>query len=154
MTSSGAVRTSCGASADRSRASSGSTICSAFSPPTCPRSSRRFANAPPLTRCAIHGDFNPGNVLAVHGRPVAVLDWSAARLDWAAYDLACVVGLLALERDGSIDREVADRALAAYAEAGGPGEHDALVPLLRLFLLAGALFSLTVCARGETWHRQ
>src|SRR5207248_2460528 len=63
------------------------------------------ANAPPLTRCAIHGDFNPGNVLAVHGRPVAVLDWSAARLDWAAYDLACVVGLLALERDGSIDRD-------------------------------------------------
>jgi Ser/Thr protein kinase RdoA (MazF antagonist) len=112
------------------------------------------ANAPPLTRCAIHGDFNPGNVLAVHGRPVAVLDWSAARLDWAAYDLACVVGLLALERDGSIDREVADRALAAYAEAGGPGEHDALVPLLRLFLLAVALFSLTRRARGESWNPQ
>jgi Ser/Thr protein kinase RdoA (MazF antagonist) len=102
----------------------------------------------------LHGDFNPGNVLAVHGRPVAVLDWSAARLDWAAYDLACVVGLLALERDGSIDREVADRALAAYAEAGGPGEHDALVPLLRLFLLAVALFSLTRRARGESWNPQ
>ena len=71
-----------------------------------------------------------------------------------AYDLACVVGLLALERDGSIDREVADRALAAYAEAGGPGEHDALVPLLRLFLLAVALFSLTRRARGESWNPQ
>ena len=33
-------------------------------------------------------------------------------------------------------------------------EHDALVPLLRLFLLAVALFSLTRRARGESWNPQ
>jgi Ser/Thr protein kinase RdoA (MazF antagonist) len=112
------------------------------------------ADAPPLERCAIHGDFHPGNVLAVQGRPVAVLDWSFARLDWPAFDLACVVGLLALRRDGSIDREVAERTLAAYANAGGPGEPTVLVPLLRLFFLAVALFSLTRRARGQSWNPQ
>jgi Ser/Thr protein kinase RdoA (MazF antagonist) len=121
---------------------------------TFDRTREWVADSPRLTRCAIHGDFHPGNVLALNGRPVAVLDWSFARLDWPAFDLACVVGLLALERDGSIDPEVADRALAAYSDTGGPGEHSALVPLLRLFFLAVSLFSLTRRARGQSWNPQ
>jgi hypothetical protein len=63
-----------------------------------------------------------------------------------------MVGVLSLERDGSLDRDAADRALASYAEAGGPGEATAVVPLLRLFFLAVALFSFTRRARSQGWN--
>jgi Ser/Thr protein kinase RdoA (MazF antagonist) len=110
------------------------------------------ANAPDLRICAIHGDFNPGNVLAREGKVVAVIDWSFSRLDWAAADLACMTGLLAVQADGSLDERIVDEAVTPYADAGGPGEPDVLVPLLRLFFLDVALFALTRKARGESWN--
>jgi len=110
------------------------------------------AHAPPLTVCAIHGDFHPGNVLAVDGRITGVLDWSFARLDWPAFDLASIVGVLALQKDGSVEADAAEGVIATYANAGGPGEPDAVMPLVRLYLLAVSLFSLTRRARGESWN--
>ena len=108
-----------------------------------------FAEAPrTLATTAIHGDLNPGNVLMSDGKIAAVLDWSFACLDWPAFDLACLVGLLALQSDGSIDTEVAAQAIATYQDAGGTGEPEVLVPLLRLFFLSVSLFSLTTTARG------
>jgi Ser/Thr protein kinase RdoA (MazF antagonist) len=104
---------------------------------------------PELTVCAIHGDLNPGNVLTRDGRIVAILDWSFARIDWATFDLACAVGLMALREDGSIDSAVARRVVGAYGGADGPGEADAVEPLLRIFFLAVSLFSLTLTARGQ-----
>ena len=110
------------------------------------------ANAPRLARSAVHGDFHPGNVLARDGDVVAIIDWSFARLDWTAVDLAGMVGVLALEKDGSLSAAVVEHALGTYAEAGGPGEPDVLVPLLRLFFLDVALFALTRRARGQSWN--
>jgi Ser/Thr protein kinase RdoA (MazF antagonist) len=113
------------------------------------RSREWVSNAPVLTECAIHGDVHPGNVLAAGGRITGLLDWSFARLDWAAIDLAYAVGVLTLQGDGSIDPAAVDEVITTYANAGGPGEPDVLVPLLRIFFVDFALFSLTRRARGE-----
>ena len=110
------------------------------------------ASAPKLTTSAIHGDFHPGNVLARDGDVAAVVDWSFARLDWTAIDLAYVVGVLAVNEDGSLDAGVVERAIETYTDAGGTAETDVLAPLLRLFFLDVALFALTRRARGESWN--
>jgi Ser/Thr protein kinase RdoA (MazF antagonist) len=109
-------------------------------------------SAPQLTTCAVHGDFHPGNILARHAKVVTIVDWSFARLDWAALDLAFLVGVLGVNEDGSIDAAVVERAIGTYADADGPGEPEVLLPLLRLFFLDVALFALTRRARGQSWN--
>ena len=113
------------------------------------RSRAWLATQPSLAVCAIHGDLHPGNILTHDGRIAAILDWSFARLDWPAFDLACGVGISALGQDGAIDDAVAGRVVEAYTAADGPGELEPLEPLLRIFFLAISLFSLTLTARGQ-----
>ena len=109
------------------------------------------ASAPPLEECAVHGDFHPENLLASERGVEAVIDWEFARLDWAATDLAAAVTVLALQRDGTIDRAVVEETVGAYVEAGGRDESDALQPLMRQFLLSVALHVRTRKAIGASW---
>lgn len=82
---------------------------------------------------ALHGDFYPGNMLAVDGRIVGLIDWDEAllgpperELAWAAWEWA----------DGleTLDLASALEFVDVYRAAGGParriGEHD-LRPLVR-----------------------
>jgi Ser/Thr protein kinase RdoA (MazF antagonist) len=106
---------------------------------------------PPLIESAVHGDFHPENLLA-SGRGIeAVIDWEFARLDWPAADLAAAVTVLALQRDGTLDEQVADETVKAYVDAGGEDESYALDPLIRQFLLAVALHGRTRAAQGSSW---
>ena len=41
-----------------------------------------------LPRLIIHGDYGPYNLFFQHGRPVVILDFELARLDWRVTDLA------------------------------------------------------------------
>jgi Ser/Thr protein kinase RdoA (MazF antagonist) len=110
------------------------------------------ASPPPLTESAIHADFHPDNLLATDGRIKAVLDWELARLDWPAFDLAAAVTVVSLQRDGAIDRRIADETVAAYVDAGGRDESYALEPLMRIFLLEVALHGRTRKVQGASWH--
>jgi len=107
-----------------------------------------IASEPDLMTAAIHGDLNPGNVLMRGSAIVAIIDWSFARIDWPAFDLACAVGLFALENDGVLNSGLAQRVVDSYHDAGGPADTAAMKPLLRIFFLAVSLFSLSVTARG------
>jgi Ser/Thr protein kinase RdoA (MazF antagonist) len=69
-----------------------------------------------LTIGAVHGDFNPRNLLVDDHRIVAVLDWETVQLDAQIVDLADV--LLAADRPAEYWR--------AYREAGGPVEESEL----------------------------
>ena len=54
----------------------------------------------------------------------------------------------------SIDAALRDEIIAAYADAGGPGEPSAVVPLMRLESLLSALIALTRVARGLPSDRE
>jgi Ser/Thr protein kinase RdoA (MazF antagonist) len=110
-----------------------------------------LADPPPLATSAVHGDFHPENLLASERGIEAVIDWEFARLDWPAADLAAAVTVLSLQKDGTIDRGIADETVAAYIEAGGRDESHALEPLMRQFLLAVDLHGRTRKATGESW---
>jgi Ser/Thr protein kinase RdoA (MazF antagonist) len=111
------------------------------------------ANAPALEVCAIHGDFHPGNVLSRSGRIVGIVDWQYARLDWPAFELAGIVWDLAREPGSTaVDPAVRDAVVSEYGTAGGPGEPESLVSLMRLRALAALLFSLTRAARGQSFN--
>ena len=111
-----------------------------------------LASPPPLTESAIHADFHPENLLASDTRIEAVLDWEFACLDWPAYDLASAVIVVALQHDGTIDAATAENTVAAYVDAGGRDESDALEPLMRIFLLTVALHGRTRKVQGASWH--
>ena len=110
-----------------------------------------LTSPPPLAVSAIHGDFHPSNLLASERGIEGLIDWEFASLDWPAADLAAAVAVLALQKDGTIDRDVADRVVAAYVDAGGTDESYALEPLIRQFLLAVCLYVLTRAATGASW---
>jgi Ser/Thr protein kinase RdoA (MazF antagonist) len=103
---------------------------------------------PPLVRGAVHGDVYRGNLRVRDGAIVGLLDWEHARVDWPAWELAnaawesCKVG-------DELDPARAETFVAAYVDAGGPGETAPFAELLRLRLVADALYSLTSKARGE-----
>jgi Ser/Thr protein kinase RdoA (MazF antagonist) len=111
-----------------------------------------LAAAPALAYGAVHGDIYRGNLRVRDGRIVGLVDWEEARVDWPAWELANATWEVCkdMSRD-ELDRERAEHFLAAYADAGGPGERKPFEPLLRLRLLADALYSLTSKARGEPY---
>lgn len=99
-----------------------------------------------LSRGVIHGDFWAGNVVWDVDRVAAVLDWSEARVDLLARELAW--STFEFGHDGTSSRLEVDRArtfLAGYRSASGPWEPglaDLLVPLMRIELRTHARYSL------------
>ncbi|HSC72596.1 MAG TPA: phosphotransferase [Gaiellaceae bacterium] len=110
---------------------------------------REWVAGADMCTCAIHGDFHTGNVLVRDARVAGIVDWQYARLDWPALELAGMVWDLAWDgKATTIDAALRDEIVAAYADAGGPGEPTAIVPLMRLESLVSALIALTRSARG------
>jgi Ser/Thr protein kinase RdoA (MazF antagonist) len=108
-----------------------------------------------LRVCAIHGDFHTGNVLVCNGLVAGIVDWQYARLDWPALELAGMVWDLAWDgKSTAIDSGLRDEIIAAYVDAGGPGEPSAVAPLMRLESLVSALIALTRAARGLPSDRE
>jgi len=101
---------------------------------------RRFA------RGVVHGDFWAGNLLWADGRVAAVIDWSEARVDVLARELAWATwefGHDETSRELDIDR--ARTFLAGFRAVSGswePGLGDVLVPLMRVELRLNARYSL------------
>jgi aminoglycoside phosphotransferase (APT) family kinase protein len=91
----------------------------------------------------IHGDPAQQNVLWRHGRIVAVLDWEYARLEWPALELASAAWAFA--------EDDVDGFVAAYVDAGGPGEPEVFEEGLRIFVLANALYALTRGGENRDW---
>jgi aminoglycoside phosphotransferase (APT) family kinase protein len=71
--------------------------------------------APPTTATFLHRDYHPANTLWVAGRLTGIVDWTGASWGAPASDVAHLRANLGVGHDPS----VADRALAAYAAAGG-----------------------------------
>jgi Ser/Thr protein kinase RdoA (MazF antagonist) len=111
--------------------------------------------APWLTRGAVHGDLYRGNLRVRDRRIHGLLDWEDARVDWPAWELANATWELCKdEAHDRLDPDRSTRFLEAYVEADGPGEIGPFDDLLRLRLVADALYSLTNAARGEPWDLQ
>jgi len=125
-------------------------------PPVLARAFERagawLAAGPELARGAVHGDVYRGNLRVRDGRIAGVVDWEEARVDWPAWELANATWEVCKdEATDALDPVRADAFLAAYVAAGGPGELEPFEPLLRLRLVADALYSLTSRARGEPY---
>jgi len=119
------------------------------------RSSAWLAAAPLLARGAVHGDIYRGNLRVRDRRIHGVVDWEDARVDWPAWELANAAWEVCKdEASDRLDPERSARFLTAYAEAEGPGELAPFDDLLRLRLVADALYSLTSAARGEPWSSE
>lgn len=119
---------------------------------TYERSRAWLATAPWLTRGAVHGDVYRGNLRMLDRRIHGILDWEDARVDWPAWELANAAWEICKdETSDRLDAERSEHFLTAYAEADGPGELGPFDDLLRLRLVADALYSLTAAARDEPW---
>jgi Ser/Thr protein kinase RdoA (MazF antagonist) len=103
----------------------------------------------------IHSDFFPGNVIAVRGRVVGVIDWDYAKPEWLVWELGRSLWEFAKDkRRHDLRPERAGQFLAAYRAAGGPVPRDEerlLVPMIRSVRLAEALRHLTDAADGRAW---
>jgi len=119
------------------------------------RSRAWLAAAPWLGRGAVHGDLYRGNLRVRDRRICGVLDWEDARVDWPAWELANATWEVCKdEACDRLDPERSARFVDAYVEAEGPGELGPFDDLLRLRLVADALYSLTSAARGDPWSPQ
>jgi len=88
-------------------------------------------------------------------RIAAIVDWQYARHDWPALELAGMVWDLCSDCESTtLDPALCDEVVRRYVDAGGPGEPEALLPLMRLESLSSALISLTRGARGQSWDRE
>lgn len=116
---------------------------------------REWVATAELCVCAIHGDFHMGNVLVRDGSVAGIVDWQHARRDWPALELAGMVFDLCSDGEPTtLDPALRDEVIGRYVDADGPGEPDALLPLMRLESLVSALVSLTRAAKGESWDRE
>lgn len=115
---------------------------------------RKWVATADLCVCAIHGDFHTGNVLVRDGSVTGIIDWQYARRDWPALELAGMVWDLCSDGTSLPDPALRDEVVGQYVDAGGPGEPEALVPMMRLESLVSALIGLTREARGESGNRE
>jgi Ser/Thr protein kinase RdoA (MazF antagonist) len=109
-----------------------------------------LAAAPPLGRGIVHGDICRANVRVRNRSIVGVLDWEEARVDWPAWELANATWEVCRAGE-ALDAGRANDFIQAYVDAGGPGETEPFTPLLRVRLIADALYSLTRAAEGGAW---
>ena len=100
-------------------------------------------SGPQLFACPVHGDPAAQNTIWRDGRLVGLVDWEWARLDWPAVEVALAAWTFA--DDGR------DEFVAAYLDAGGPGEPTALEEGRRIGLLANALYALTRGDSDRAW---
>jgi Ser/Thr protein kinase RdoA (MazF antagonist)/ketosteroid isomerase-like protein len=97
-------------------------------------------------RGVIHGDFWAGNLVWDAGRIASVLDWSEARVDVLARELAW--STFEFGHDGTnsrLDTERARTFLDGYRAESGPWEPglaEVLVPLMRIEVRAHARYSI------------
>ena len=115
---------------------------------------REWVATAELRICAIHGDFHAGNVLVRDGNVAGIIDWQYARRDWPALELAGMVWDLCSDGTSGPDAALRDEVVRQYIDAGGPGEPEALMPLMRLESLVSALIGLTREARGDSGNRK
>jgi Ser/Thr protein kinase RdoA (MazF antagonist) len=114
-----------------------------------------LAAAPWLTRGAVHGDVYRGNLRVRDRRIRGILDWEDARIDWPAWELANATWEVCKDEERDrLDPDRSARFLDAYVDAAGPGELSPFDDLLRLRLVADALYSLTNAVRDEPWDSQ
>lgn len=91
------------------------------------------------SRCLVHGDFRPHNILRDGDRITAVLDWEYAKVGHAAEDLAYM-------RDAAEALWSWDEFLDAYVEAGGELPDP---QVLRYYDVYAAIFVLTILEQVE-----
>lgn len=96
----------------------------------------------PLDRVIIHGDYGPYNLLFKHGKPVVMIDFELARLDWRLTDLATSMNTFTRNRLGFQQNKM-HRFMQAYQSASnvGPEQLDYL-PVVWEYL---SLRRLLVC---------
>jgi Ser/Thr protein kinase RdoA (MazF antagonist) len=103
----------------------------------------------------IHSDYFPGNVIAVRGSVIGVIDWDYAKPDWLVWELGRSLWEFAKDkRRHYLKPERAGEFLAAYRAAGGPlprEEERLLVPMIRCVRLEEAMRHLTDAAYGRPW---
>ncbi len=96
----------------------------------------------PLDRVIIHGDYGPYNLLFKNGRPVVIIDFELARLDWRLTDLAASMNTFARNRLGFQEKKMR-HFLRAYQSASKVGaEQLDYLPIVWEFL---SLRRLIVC---------
>lgn len=84
---------------------------------------------------------------------VATADLCVCPIDWPALELAGIVWDLC--SDGTSRPDPALRGeVVGHVDAGGPGEPEALMPMMRLESLVSALIGLTREARDESDNRE
>ncbi|HET6597165.1 MAG TPA: phosphotransferase [Anaerolineales bacterium] len=74
----------------------------------------------PLDRVVIHGDYGPYNLLFKHGKPVVMIDFELARLDWRLTDLATSMNTFTRNRLGFQQNKMR-RFIQAYQRASNVG---------------------------------
>lgn len=81
----------------------------------------------PLDRVIIHGDYGPYNLLFKHGKPVVMIDFELARLDWCLTDLATSMNTFTRNRLGFQQNKMR-RFMQAYQSVSnvGPEQLDYL----------------------------
>jgi len=115
---------------------------------------REWVATAELCVCSIHGDFHTGNVLVRDGSITGIIDWQYARRDWPALELAGMVWDLCSDGTSAPHLGLCDEVIGQYVDAGGPGEPEALRPLMRLESLVSALIGLTREARRQACNRE
>ncbi len=98
-----------------------------------------------FARGLVHGDFWSDNIIWSAGHVAAVIDWSEARLDLLARELAWATWEFGHDGAYELDVERARTFLGGYREVCGPWEHglaDVFIVLMRVQLRLNARYSL------------
>jgi Ser/Thr protein kinase RdoA (MazF antagonist) len=110
----------------------------------------------PLVCAPAHGDYYPGNLLAIDDKISAVIDWDVCRREWLAYELARALWeFCRFDETPVMDSTNVEAFLRAYADAGGmvpETDFDLLIPFIRVVRIEEVLFSLGEALRGEWWE--
>lgn len=96
--------------------------------------------------CIVHGDFRPGNIMALNGVIQGVIDWSASRAGFAEEDFC------SLEyHDWATDPAIKSSFLKGYASIRPVPDYAKIMLLL---VLSKALASMGWTIRTNTWNNK